>query len=382
MKWKTAKLGSICRLINGKAFKPSDWSDEGEPIIRIQNLNDSQKPFNYWNGSIEKQVIVRPGNLLFAWSGTPGTSFGAHIWNGPSGVLNQHIFRVDLDEGVVEKKWWASAVNFQLNELIGQAHGGVGLKHVTKGMVDSLEIPLPPLEEQKRIVAILDQADALRRLRARALDRLNALGQAIFHEMFVAHGKSYNEVTLMDVCTKITDGTHKTPTYVETGVPFISAKNIREFGIEWQTDKFIHELEHLELKKRCNPQFGDVLICKSGSLGRSAIVDRDVEFSLFESAALLKLDRSKIAAPFLVNLLRSNRIQRALLGAQKGVGVRHLHLVDIRNLTIPLPSLSEQDEFAKQLEHKDEMRSRVALASAKVELLFNSLQQRAFRGLV
>ena len=162
MKWKHRPLGQFCKLVNGRAFKAADWSETGLPIIRIQNLNDSTKPFNHWDGGLDRQVYVEKGDLLIAWSGTPGTSFGAHIWRGPEGVLNQHIFRVDLVDDQVTKEWLRFCVNIQLLRLIDQAHGGVGLKHVTKGAVEGIEIPLPPLTEQRRIAAILDKADAVR----------------------------------------------------------------------------------------------------------------------------------------------------------------------------------------------------------------------------
>ena len=119
-----ARVGEICDLVNGRAFKPEDWSEKGAPIIRIQNLNDHSKGFNYWAGSLDRQILVAPGDVLLAWSGTPGTSFGVHIWNGPVGILNQHIFRVDLDPKRVEKTWFMRAVNARLDSLIAQAHGG------------------------------------------------------------------------------------------------------------------------------------------------------------------------------------------------------------------------------------------------------------------
>ena len=72
-------LGSLCELVNGRAFKPTDWSEEGLPIVRIQNLNNPKAPFNRFNGELRPRFLIDSGALLFAWSGTPGTSFGAHI---------------------------------------------------------------------------------------------------------------------------------------------------------------------------------------------------------------------------------------------------------------------------------------------------------------
>lgn len=173
--WRWVKLGEVCDLVNGDAYRDSDWSTNGVPIIRIQNLNDSRKPFNCWAGSLDDRVVVHTGDVLLAWSGTPGTSFGAHRWARGLGVLNQHIFRVDLDLETVDPDWAVHAINEQLHVMIGKAHGGVGLRHVTRREVDALKILLPPLSEQRRIAAILrEQMAAVAEARASAEEQLEA----------------------------------------------------------------------------------------------------------------------------------------------------------------------------------------------------------------
>ncbi len=150
--WALSRIGDLCELINGKAFKPSDWGTEGLPIIRIQNLNNVSAKFNYFAGDVAEKFIVEPGELLFAWSGTPGTSFGAHVWRGQRGVLNQHIFRVLFDANTTNNEFFRLAINQKLIELIGKAQGGVGLRHVTKGTFEDTRIVYPPLSEQCRVV--------------------------------------------------------------------------------------------------------------------------------------------------------------------------------------------------------------------------------------
>lgn len=154
--WVEATIRDLCELINGKAFKPSDWTTEGLPIVRIQNLNNPNSTFNYYQDLVEEKFLIEDGQLLFAWSGTPGTSFGAHVWNGGCAVLNQHIFKVNFPFDLINKHFLRNAINQKLEELIGKAHGGAGLQHVTKGKFEETLISLPPLAEQKRIVAKLD----------------------------------------------------------------------------------------------------------------------------------------------------------------------------------------------------------------------------------
>jgi type I restriction enzyme S subunit len=156
-RWARASIGEAATLINGRAFKPTDWGSSGLPIIRIQNLNRPDAAYNFFEGPLDPRHEVRPGELLFAWSGTPGTSFGAHIWSGPRAALNQHIFRVLHSEELLDRKFFREAINNQLDELIRRAHGGAGLAHVTKDKFESIEVPLPSLAEQRRIVAKLEE---------------------------------------------------------------------------------------------------------------------------------------------------------------------------------------------------------------------------------
>ena len=100
--WLFSEIGTLCKLENGRAFKPTEWATTGLPIVRIQNLNNPLAPYNYFDGEFSERYYLRGGELLFAWSGTPGTSFGAHVWKGGEAVLNQHIFRVDFDETAID----------------------------------------------------------------------------------------------------------------------------------------------------------------------------------------------------------------------------------------------------------------------------------------
>lgn len=149
--WAEAELGTVLSLANGFAFKPSHWGKAGLPIIRIQNLNNPDAPFNYYDGTLPERVRVKNGDLLFAWSGTPGTSFGAHIWNGGDAWLNQHIFKVSFDHRLFDKTFLKYAINRNLDRYIAQAHGGAGLAHITKGMFETSTLQIAPLSEQKRI---------------------------------------------------------------------------------------------------------------------------------------------------------------------------------------------------------------------------------------
>src|SRR5262245_49297157 len=155
--WDKVKVGKALRLINGRAFKPTEWKPSGLPIVRIQNLNNPEAPFNYYDGDLPDKFLVDDGDLLFAWSGTPGTSFGAHIWRGGKAWLNQHIFKVLFDETEFDKRFLQLAINENLDEYIRAAHGAAGLAHITKGRFEESEIPKPDLDEQREIVAEIEK---------------------------------------------------------------------------------------------------------------------------------------------------------------------------------------------------------------------------------
>ena len=155
--WVWVRVRDCTALFNGRAFKPSDWAATGLPIVRIQNLNDEKAPFNYFDKPVDEDVHLYGGELLFAWSGTPGTSFGAHIWRDEEAVLNQHIFKLLFDETAIFKPYYMYVLNQRVGSLIKAAHGSAGLQHVTRGVFEATLVPLPPLAEQHRIVQRIEK---------------------------------------------------------------------------------------------------------------------------------------------------------------------------------------------------------------------------------
>lgn len=175
------KLGEICNFINGKAFKPSEWEKEGLPIVRIQNLNDENAEFHFYSQTIDDKYIINDNQLLFSWSGTPGTSFGAFFWNRGKAVLNQHIFKV-IPKININLKFLKYLLNGNLDIIISKSHGGVGLQHITKGELEKIIVEIPDYEKQKYVVRTLNLVTEIINYRKEQLKQLNKIIKSQFVE--------------------------------------------------------------------------------------------------------------------------------------------------------------------------------------------------------
>lgn len=162
--------------------------------------------------------------------------------------------------------------------------------------------------------------------------------------------KGWKWTTISDVCNKITDGTHNTPSYIDKGVPFISVKDITKGFIDFSNTRFISIIEHKDLSKRCNPEMNDILYTKIGTTGVAKIVDTDIQFSIFVSLALLKPNHKVIESYFFEHLLNSPICYEQSQSKTRGVANRNLVLTDIKSIQIPLPPLSEQTRIVSKLD--------------------------------
>jgi restriction endonuclease S subunit len=290
-------------------------------------------------------------------------------------TTNQAVCHVMPDPAKADAGYMFHALCAKSSEYVSKATGGAQ-PNINQNTIRQTEIFLPPLAEQKRIAAILDQADALRRKRKQAIERLNQLGQAIFYEMF---GELASRRKLEDVCELITDGTHQTPTYAESGVTFLSAKNVTTGHIDWTSIKFIPEELHLELSRRCAPKINDVLLAKNGTTGVAALVDRNLVFDIYVSLALLR-PSANVLPKYLLYAVNSESSKRQFNHSLKGVGVSNLHLIDIRKALIPVAPLEDQLKFVSRIDSVQQLSLNMQIAMDKANKSFQALQSRAFAG--
>jgi hypothetical protein len=181
--WWHQRLGEVCDLQNGRGFAAAEWSQQGLPIIRIQNLNGS-RDFNYFDGKPDASWIVEPGTLLFAWAGVRGVSFGPCIWQGPLGVLNQHIYRIVPKDGV-SKRWLYETLRVITADIEKKAHGfKIELVHVRKGDITAQVVPVPPQSEQQEIAEYAELLEAAEGGAVKQAARVRELRSAFLNRIF------------------------------------------------------------------------------------------------------------------------------------------------------------------------------------------------------
>ena len=191
---------------------------------------------------------------------------------------------------------------------------------------------------------------------------------------------------LDNLCSKITDGTHKTPKYTDSGVPFVSVKDIYDNQIHLNNTKFISQEEHEELYKRCNPEYDDILLTKSGTIGRTAVIKTKNEFSLFVSVALLKNYKNVIDSSYLSLNIQDFFNKINISQTIKGGVIKNYHISDMKEQLIPLAPLKEQKRIVEKLDFLFDKtkKAKEIIEEIKIDIENRkiSILDRAFKGVL
>lgn len=177
--WHTSKLKYLGRYINGYAFKPEDWGSKGIPIIRIQDLTGSTDRPNFFSGKIDDKYLVKNGDILVSWAAT----LDAFVWNKGTGWLNQHIFKAVPNEEKIDYSYFFWMIKESMKNMNNDNKHGIFMQHVTLDVFNNFSIPMPPLEEQRKIAAFLDhkcvEIDSVIANTQRTLEEYRELRKAI-----------------------------------------------------------------------------------------------------------------------------------------------------------------------------------------------------------
>lgn len=367
---KFVSLGQVMDFQNGRAFKTTEWKTTGLPIIRIQNLNEIEAQFNYFDGVFDDRILVDRDDLLFSWSGTVGTSFGPHIWNRERALLNQHIFKVKLDPSI-EKRYAYYALLSMTSIIEESVNGAVGLTHITKTKLVNFRIPLPPLEEQQFIVEKLDNAFTdlnllegnLQKSEIKANSLLESLLSLVFSsgtdkiESSIPSTKQefgIKVVKLSDICTFSRGLTYSKDDEVGfSGNVVLRANNIDLDSNSLNFENLRYIKDSIKIKREKIAQKNSLIICTaSGSkahVGKVALIDEDYGYAF--GGFMGQLTPSDNCNPkFLYYVLTSRLFKDFLMGLNDGTNINNLKFTDIENYRVPLPTLDNQNKFINKLD--------------------------------
>ena len=511
--WAWTRLAKISEANTGFAFKSSEYADTGTFVLRVTNINPdgtiNKLDNKYISPEAAKQSYekfsLNEGDVLLVMVGGSLGKIGVVSNDILPAVLNQNMWKLDRFGGI-EIRYFVAGVRY-INEnqisITKSTHG-----HLAQGAYMEKLFPLPPLAEQHRIVAKVDElmtlCDQLEQQTEASISAHQTLVQTLlgaltntserdgltakdnvqdapesrtagrpratggntknagaifgtkeawasiaehFDTLFttewsidqlkqtilqlavmgklvpqdpsdepasellkkiaaekaklVKEGKiksrkvqvknvdnSKTTITSVgwvncnvnDIALLVTDGTHKTPHYTTKGINFVSAKDVSTGSLKFDDCKYISAEEHLELKKRCNPQVGDILISKSGSIGTVVIVEEMVEFSLFESLALIKFPQKLLNGKFLRYSLQASCLdlnEKHIVG----VAVKHLHLNVIRGLRISIPPILEQNRIVAKVDELmtlcDTLKTRINTAQTTQLQLADAMADQA-----
>lgn len=187
--WEAKPIRDVCTLVNGRGFKPHEWQISGLPIIRIQNLNGSDD-FNFYSGQYNPKILIEPGQLLFAWSGSRGTSFGPHVWRGGRALLNYHTWKVVPNEATVNADYLLYALRQLTRFIEDRAHGASALVHTQKWEMEKFPIPVPATHlEQCAIATALSDVDALLGALEQLIAKKRDLKQAAMQQLLTGQAR-------------------------------------------------------------------------------------------------------------------------------------------------------------------------------------------------
>lgn len=398
MNVRDAKLGDVAQFIRGVTFKPDDLvplgSEGSVACLRTKNVQIDLDLSDVWaipdTFVKDKERLCREGDIILStansWNLVGKASWVPELdWPTAAGGF---VSLLRADEKAVAPRYlfhWITWARTQA-ALRSCARQTTNISNLSVPQASDLRIPLPPLEEQKRIAAILDQADALRRLRRRALDRLNTLGQAIFHEMFVGQSEAecgWQTAALADLAPahdRINYGIVQPGDHDPEGVPIIRVGDLLTPRVDFAGIKRVSKAID-ESYQRSRLKGGEILVGCVGSVGTTVIAPTSFAgANIARAVARIPLNSDVCDPQFVCHQLRSHRVQNYLKKEIRLVAQPTLNIKQIREIEILLPPLELQRRFSSRIDVLQKATTLESSALKNSECLCTSLQHRAFQG--
>ena len=373
-------LGEAARFINGAAFKPTEWGDEGLPIVRIQNLTGTSEKFNLTTRIVKPELIVESGDLLVSWSAT----LDVYRWGGPRGLLNQHIFKVLPNSGV-DPDYLYFALKNALAELSSKTHGST-MKHVVRGDFESTKVRMPSIEEQRRIVDVLSRAEGIVQLRRDAQKKAAELIPAIFLDMFGEpswNPKEWPTLPLNEV-SEVISGVAKGRQLSGDDLielPYMRVGNVKDGHLDLNEVKTM-EIKRSEVEKlRIEP--GDLLMTEGGDpdkLGRAALWRGEINLCVHQNHIFKVRSNRVLLSPEYLRSLAGSAYGKAyfLRVAKKTTGIASINKTQLSAFPVVLPPRAMQEVFNRHVQSAESIMAQQDDASDKAKATFEALLARSF----
>lgn len=395
--WVTKKLQDVCEIERGGSPRPIQsfitTDPKGINWIKIGDATASGKYIYKTEQKIKPEGAKRSRMVFeddFILSNS--MSFGRPYIMKTTGCIHDGWLVLRQRELTVNQDYLYHVLSSSLVfEQFDRLAAGSTVRNLNIGLVKSVEIPFPPLPEQERIVAILDQAfEDIATAKANAeknLQNTHALFESHLQSIFTQRGEGWVKTTLDEVCI-IGDGNHSSnyprkDELVEVGIPFIRATNLVNGRVSDEEMRFLSPEKHAQLKKG-HLKTGDILITNRGEIGKTAIVDTTYDNANLNSQIAWLRCREQMDNKFLFHVLNSSEIQKHFQSSKSGAALQQFTIKQLKALEILMPPKKDQQIIVGRLdalyEETQRLESLYQRKLAALDELKKSLLHRAFSG--
>ena len=385
-KWKMVKLGDVCKFINGDRGKnyPSgkDIVENGIPFINAGHLVNNEISFSSMNYITEDKYNqlgsgkIQKGDFLYCLRGSLGKH--AIVENLEKGAVASSLVILrptNIDVHYLSYCMDSPSISTQLQ----QANNGSSQPNLSANSVKQYIVPLPPLEEQKRIADILDKASNLIDLRKQQLEKMDLLIKSKFIDMFGEYLiKNINSKRLPEV-TEFIDYRGRTPEKSNKGIPLITAKNVKDNAFSVEPQEFIPEENYNEVMTRGIPKINDVLFTTEAPLGNVCRIPNIFgKFCVGQRLITMQPVNGLVTSEFLEYVLLSKEFKDEMWKKSSGSTVKGIRSKELAKLTIPVPPIELQNDFAEFVEQVEKQKAVMQQSLGKMETNYKALMQEYF----
>jgi type I restriction enzyme, S subunit len=298
-------------------------------------------------------------------------------------AVNEHVFRLAVDSSKLSPRYAFYHLLSPIgNKQILDDFRGATVGGISQEFPEKVRLPRRSLPEQKSIAAKLTQVDKMCRQLCRGLHMCDEFPNAAFHSIFGSEAECLTRwpwLPLDECCLRVTDGTHLTPKFQSTGVPFIFVKNIDNGRIDFSTDKFISEEIYKQLYGRCPVERGDILYSIVGATyGQAVAVGNFTKFAFQRHIAHLKPNNEIVLPKFLTSVMQFPLIKVQADRWARGAAQPTINLKELKEFKIPVPPRPLQEQFVALIDRHERLRIKQRESLRQADHLFQTLLHQAF----